>query len=113
LPNSPYLEGSVCYSRDIENVLRDLASQEVVKIEAGTVVVKNIRFLEKTAPQHAASPAIPETPGDLPEVLCTPETLILDDLESSPEDRDCKPRANNRHFGSEIIRYANQHKPVD
>jgi len=39
------ITGSVCYSRDIENVLRDLASQGVVKIEAGSVVVKNIGFL--------------------------------------------------------------------
>ena len=35
------ITGSVCYSREIENALRDLASQGVVKIEAGTVVVKN------------------------------------------------------------------------
>ena len=41
------ITGSVCYSRDIENVLRDLASQGVVKIEAGSVVVKNIGFLRK------------------------------------------------------------------
>jgi hypothetical protein len=39
------ITGSVCYSRDIENVLRDLASQGVVKIEAGSVVVKNIGSL--------------------------------------------------------------------
>jgi len=37
----------VCYSRDIEYVLRDLASQGVVKIEAGSVVVKNSGFLRK------------------------------------------------------------------
>jgi hypothetical protein len=41
------ITGSVCYSRDIENVLRDLASQGVVKIEADSVVVKNIGFLRK------------------------------------------------------------------
>jgi len=41
------ITGSVCYSRDIENALRDLASQGVVKIEAGSVVVKNIGFLRK------------------------------------------------------------------
>jgi hypothetical protein len=41
------ITGSVCYSRDIENVLRDLASQGVVKIEAGSVVVKNIGILRK------------------------------------------------------------------
>jgi len=41
------ITGSVCYSRDIENVLRDLASQGVVKIEAGSVVVKNSGFLRK------------------------------------------------------------------
>ena len=41
------ITGSVCYSRDIENVLRDLASQGVVKIEAGSVLVKNIGFLRK------------------------------------------------------------------
>jgi len=41
------ITGSVCYSRDIENILRDLASQGVVKIEAGSVVVKNIEFLRK------------------------------------------------------------------
>jgi hypothetical protein len=39
------ITGSVCYSRDIENVLRDLASKGVLKIEAGTVVVKNVGFL--------------------------------------------------------------------
>jgi hypothetical protein len=39
------ITGSVCYSRDIENVLRNLASQGVVKIEADSVVVKNIGFL--------------------------------------------------------------------
>jgi len=41
------ITGSVCYSRDIENVLRDLASQGVVKIESGSVLVKNIGFLRK------------------------------------------------------------------
>jgi hypothetical protein len=41
------ITGSVCYSRDIENVLRDLASQGVVKIEAGSVVVKNIGILRR------------------------------------------------------------------
>ena len=41
------ITGSVCYSRDIENVLRDLASQGVVKIEEGSVFVKNIGFLRK------------------------------------------------------------------
>jgi len=41
------ITGSVCYSRDIENVLRDLASQGVVKIEADSVVVKNIGILRK------------------------------------------------------------------
>jgi len=41
------ITGSVCYSRDIDNVLCDLASQGVVKIEAGSVVVKNIGFLRK------------------------------------------------------------------
>jgi len=39
------ITGSVCYSRDIENALRNLASQGVVKIEADSVVVKNIGFL--------------------------------------------------------------------
>ena len=39
------ITGSVCYSRDIENVLRNLASQGVVKIEADSVVVRNIGFL--------------------------------------------------------------------
>jgi len=39
------ITGSVCYSRDIENVLRNLASHGVVKIEADSVVVKNIGFL--------------------------------------------------------------------
>jgi hypothetical protein len=39
------ITGSFCYSRDIENVLRDLASQGVVKIEADSVVVKNIGTL--------------------------------------------------------------------
>ena len=41
------ITGSVCYSRDIENVLRDLASQGVVKIEADSVVVKNFEGLRK------------------------------------------------------------------
>jgi hypothetical protein len=41
------ITGSVCYSRDIENILRDLASQGVVKIEAGSVVVKNNGFLRE------------------------------------------------------------------
>ncbi|HUX62753.1 hypothetical protein [Sulfuricella sp.] len=41
------ITGSVCYSRDVENVLRDLASEGVVKIEAGSVVLKNIGFLRK------------------------------------------------------------------
>ncbi|MGZ9148962.1 MAG: hypothetical protein ACXW4G_11400 [Candidatus Deferrimicrobiaceae bacterium] len=41
------ITGSVCYSRDIENVLRDLASQGVVKIEAGSVFVKNIGSLRE------------------------------------------------------------------
>lgn len=41
------ITGSVCYSRDIENVLRDLASQGVVKIEADSVVVKNFGVLRK------------------------------------------------------------------
>lgn len=39
------ITGSVCYSRDVENVLRNLASQGVVKIEADSVVVKNIGIL--------------------------------------------------------------------
>ncbi len=39
------ITGSVCYSRDIENVLRNLASLGVVKIEADSVVVKNIGIL--------------------------------------------------------------------
>lgn len=39
------IAGSVCYSRDIENVLRDLASQGVVKIEEDSVIVKNIGSL--------------------------------------------------------------------
>lgn len=40
------ITGSVCYSRDIENVIRDLASQGVLKIENGsTAVVKNAAFL--------------------------------------------------------------------
>ena len=41
------ITGSVYYSRDIENVLRDLASQGVVKIEADSVVVKNFGILRK------------------------------------------------------------------
>ena len=41
------ITGNVCYSRDIENVLRDLASQGVVKIEAGSVLVKNIGLRRK------------------------------------------------------------------
>jgi hypothetical protein len=40
------ITGSVCYSRDIENVIRDLAAQGVLKIESGSVaVVKNAAFL--------------------------------------------------------------------
>ncbi len=39
------ITGSVCYSRDIENVLHSLASLGVVKIEADSVVVKNIGIL--------------------------------------------------------------------
>lgn len=40
------ITGSVCYSRDIENVVQDLASQGVLKIESGSVaVVKNAAFL--------------------------------------------------------------------
>ena len=40
------ITGSVCYSRDIENVIRDLASQGVLKIESGSVaVVKNAALL--------------------------------------------------------------------
>jgi len=39
------ITGSVCYSRDIENVLRSLAFQGVVKIEADSVAVKNIGSL--------------------------------------------------------------------
>jgi hypothetical protein len=39
------ITGSVCYSRDIENVLRNLAFLGVVKIEADSVVVKNVGFL--------------------------------------------------------------------
>lgn len=40
------ITGSVCYSRDIENVIRDLASQGVLKIENGSVaVVKNAAIL--------------------------------------------------------------------
>lgn len=40
------ITGSVCYSRDIENVIRDLAAQGVLKIEDGsTAVVKNAAFL--------------------------------------------------------------------
>jgi hypothetical protein len=39
------ITGSVCYSRDIENVVRDLASQGVLKLEDGSVaVVKNAAF---------------------------------------------------------------------
>ena len=41
------ITGSVCFSRDVENVLRHLASQGVVKIEADSVVVKNIGFLQE------------------------------------------------------------------
>jgi len=41
------ITGSVYYSRDIENILRDLASQGVVKIEADSVVVKNFGFLRQ------------------------------------------------------------------
>ncbi len=41
------ITGSVYYSRDIENVLRDLASQGVVQIKADSVVVKNFGFLRK------------------------------------------------------------------
>ena len=40
------ITGSVCYSRDVENVIRDLASQGVLKIEDGSVaVVKNAASL--------------------------------------------------------------------
>jgi hypothetical protein len=39
------ITGRVCYSRDVENVLRNLASQGVVKIEVGSVVVKNFSSL--------------------------------------------------------------------
>lgn len=39
------ITGSVCYSRDIENVLSRLAFQGVVKIEADSVAVKNIGVL--------------------------------------------------------------------
>ena len=40
------ITGSVCYSRDVDNVLRDLASQGVLKIEEGSVaVVKNAALL--------------------------------------------------------------------
>lgn len=39
------ITGSVCYSRDVENVLRNLASQGVVKIEMGSVVVRNFGSL--------------------------------------------------------------------
>jgi len=41
------ITGSVYYSRDIENVLRDLAAQGVVKIEADSVIVKNFGVLRK------------------------------------------------------------------
>lgn len=42
------ITGSVYYSRDIENVLRNLASQGVVKFEEGSVVVvKNIALLQE------------------------------------------------------------------
>lgn len=42
------ITGSVCYSRDVENVLQDLASQGVVKIEEGSVVVvKNAAVLRR------------------------------------------------------------------
>ena len=42
------ITGSVCYSRDIENVVRDLASQGVLKIEDSSVaVVKNAGFLRE------------------------------------------------------------------
>jgi len=42
------ITGSVCYSRDIENVIRDLASQGVLKIEDGSVaVVKNAAILRE------------------------------------------------------------------
>ena len=41
------ITGSVYYSRDIENVHRDLATQGVVKIEADSVVVKNFGILRK------------------------------------------------------------------
>ena len=87
------ITGSVCYSRDVENVLRNLASQGVVKIEADSVVVKNIGILRKPAQPHAAGPAIPEAPEDLQEVLRTPGRLIRNEFESSPEDRN--PRENN------------------
>ena len=40
------ITGSVCYSRDIENVIRDLASLGVLKMEGGSVaVVKNAASL--------------------------------------------------------------------
>jgi len=42
------ITGSICYSRDIENVIRDLASQGVLKIEDGSVaVVKNAAILRE------------------------------------------------------------------
>lgn len=42
------ITGSVHYSRDVENVLRNLSSQGVVKFEEGSVVVvKNIAFLRE------------------------------------------------------------------
>jgi hypothetical protein len=41
------ITGSVCYSRDIENVLRELASQGVVKIESDSVIVKNFSVMRK------------------------------------------------------------------
>jgi hypothetical protein len=40
------ITGSVCYSRDIENVIRDLASRGVLKMEGGSVaIVKNAASL--------------------------------------------------------------------
>lgn len=42
------ITGSVCYSRDVENVVRDLASQGVLKLEDGSVaVVKNAVLLRE------------------------------------------------------------------
>jgi hypothetical protein len=39
------ITGSVCYSRDVENVVLDLASQGILKMEGGSVaVVKNTAF---------------------------------------------------------------------